>query len=608
MMKRLIALALAALMLAVLLTSCSGGGDAISETVDEASRFTASLNLWIIAEDGMDAEQAAKVNDAINKITKRKFRTQLNIKYLPESEYYAAVEKAFVDYAAALSEARKNGTSLSSISTSEETEMNLEYGTIELKYPEAHKDQVDILFIGNADKYREYVDKKWLVSVDSLLENSAMELSTYVSDTLLTAAKYGGMIYGVPNNNAIGSYTFLAVDEALANEYLFKPEDFNSSLYHANTPEFLQMIYARFLAGTDAEPIHPLYSVDGKVGLNMIHYWSFDVDSAEGTCAQVPTLFSIYGGMFAAGAVQGTGIARTNLLTDSLYGKMMEQKVYYENTADFITTDPNARSAMRVVTGGWEEKAKLEAAGYKVLTAEAPRATDEDVYSSMFAIGAYTSEETRAMEIITYLNTNAEFRNLLQYGIEDVNYTLETVTGPDGNEHVYAAPTPENKYKMDVAKTGNMFIAYPNDPANVMKWEYGKEQNLDAGTYPTLGLYFNLNDYKLDVTSVRVLNAVSAKVKSEIFDQWTAKAEVTAFYTETKSRESDALQLATYVLDQIGTPVTYAQNGANIAVTPEALARAMTGMAQTTAIAGADSLQSAGFLYQDWLTNSGVND
>ena len=608
MMKRLIALALAALMLAVLLTSCSGNKDAISETVDEASRFTASLNFWIIAEDGMDAEQAAKVNDAINKITKRKFRTQLNIKYLPASEYYSAVEQSFVNYAAALSEARKSGTSLSSISTSEETEMNLEYGTIELKYPEAHKDQVDILFIGNADKYREYVDNKWLVSLDSLLENSAMELSSYVSNSLLTAARYGGMVYGVPNNNAVGSYTFLAVDEALANDYLFKPEDFNSSLYDSNTQEFLQMIYARFLAGTDAEPIHPLYSADGKVGLNMIHYWSFDVDSAEGTCAQVPTLFSIYGGMFSAGAVQGTSIARTNLLTDTLFGRMMEQKVTYENTADFITTDENARSAMRVVTGGWEEKAKLEAAGYKVLTAEAPRATDEDVYGSMFAIGAYTSEETRAMEIITYLNTNAEFRNLLQYGIEDVNYTLETVTDAAGNDHVYAAPTPENKYRMDVAKTGNMFIAYPNDPANVMEWEYGKQQNLDAGTYPTLGLYFNLTDYKLDVTSVRVLNAVSAKVKSEIFDHWTDKAEVTAFFNETAARKNDATQLATYVLDQIGVTVTYAQNGENVAVTAEALAKAMNGMAQTTAIPGADSLQSASFLYQDWLTSSGVND
>ena len=123
MTKRLIALALAALMLAVLLSSCSAGGDAISETVNEASRFTASLNFWVIAEDGMDAEQAARVNDAINKITKRKFRTQLNIKYHPESEYYAAVEQSFVNYAAALSEARKNGTSLSSISTSESKEL-----------------------------------------------------------------------------------------------------------------------------------------------------------------------------------------------------------------------------------------------------------------------------------------------------------------------------------------------------------------------------------------------------------------------------------------------------------------------------------------------------
>ena len=75
------------------------------------------------------------------------------------------------------------------------------------------------------------------------------------------------------------------------------------------------------------------------------------------------------------------------------------------------------------------------------------------------------------MEIIAYLSTNAEFRNLLQYGIEGENYTFHTTKDAAGKEHVYVRETETNKYKMNLAYTGNMFIAYPNSAASVMAWE-----------------------------------------------------------------------------------------------------------------------------------------
>ena len=108
------------------------------------------------------------------------------------------------------------------------------------------------------------------------------------------------------------------------------------------------------------------------------------------------------------------------------------------------------------------------------------------------------------MEIITYLNTNAELRNILQYGIEGKNYELVTATDEKhepmldetGKPLVYAQALPDNTYVMDITKTGNMFIAYPNAKESnvaegkygVMHWAIGKQQNLDAATYPTVGL------------------------------------------------------------------------------------------------------------------------
>ena len=50
MTKRLISLMLAVLMLAFALTSCGSDEDALENTVDDASRYTSTINLWVITE------------------------------------------------------------------------------------------------------------------------------------------------------------------------------------------------------------------------------------------------------------------------------------------------------------------------------------------------------------------------------------------------------------------------------------------------------------------------------------------------------------------------------------------------------------------------------
>ena len=59
MTKRLICLALSLLMVLVVLTSCGDKGDAIDSTVDKASRFTSTMNFWLITE----SPEIAKVSE-----------------------------------------------------------------------------------------------------------------------------------------------------------------------------------------------------------------------------------------------------------------------------------------------------------------------------------------------------------------------------------------------------------------------------------------------------------------------------------------------------------------------------------------------------------------
>ena len=68
MTKRLVCLMLGLLMLLVTFTGCSDKGDAVENVTNEASRFTTTLNMWVVTEEGTDPAQAAAVNEAINRV------------------------------------------------------------------------------------------------------------------------------------------------------------------------------------------------------------------------------------------------------------------------------------------------------------------------------------------------------------------------------------------------------------------------------------------------------------------------------------------------------------------------------------------------------------
>lgn len=613
MMKKLICLMLSVLMMLSILTSCSNDEDAVGAITDEASRYTTTLNMWVVKEEGMDEEQAKAVNAAINKITKAKFKTQLNIIYLSEAEYYEKVEKAFTDHEAALAEAKKNGTYLKQEILQDETVLN-EYGIPELKYPEAFDFQVDILWMGSFEKYREYTDKGWLIELDGKLENSAVELASCISESFMEAMLYYGVTCAVPNNSAAGEYTYLAVNTDISEVYGYTAESLGNSVFNNTYYDFLNLVYE------SGSGVYPLYSENGEIDIDLLHYWNFDVDSVAGDCLLDPSTFSLFGGFYNDTAKRGSSIAFSNLLTTTRYEQRLQNKVYYENTANFITTDPEAESAVRVVKGNWEDRAALEEMGYTVIAMESPHITSDELYSSMYGIGSHSADEDRSMEIITYLNTNKEFRNLLQYGIEGVNYTLETYEDENGKEYVYAKETEDNKYKMDVYKTGNAFIAYPDSVENIMKWEYGKMQNLDAKAYPTLGLFLNLADYKIDEKSIRVMNAVSAKFKTNVLDTFTTVEEVVRLIEGRDSagavvEEAYANKFATnhagmaaFLLNKIGEDVTYTMNGTTHTVTVEDLTAALACMNKKDLADGKNALQSPNALYQDWRESSGVND
>lgn len=640
MMKKIVCLMLALIMTVMALTSCSGDENATDAIVNEASRATSTLNMWMITEspliaeaserlrtgwnpDNLTEEQEAEfkswpaeqrdaltqfneISKAINKLTKAKYKTKLNLVMVTEDQYYAKLESAYA--------ARQAEIKVEQSTQQEEqvgaTELN-EYGIPELKYPDASLNQVDIMFIGNYEKYRQYADEGMLVALDSHLEDSAIQLSRYVNQIYLQAARYNGVISAIPNNGTIGEYTYLCVQTSVLNDYGYNISDFSQlSIYDHKFYEFLSLVQQNNEAKDENEKIYPIYtdSTDGKLNIGNVHYWNFDITSVEGNCILNENIFSLYGGVYdninsdtGALTTRGDYIRFNNLLSNETYMvNYLARKLEYE-TEGFVTTDPNANAVACVVTGGWNLQEEYAEKGYQVLMMENPRATTASVFDSMFAVSELSSEDIRAMEIITYLNTDVEFRNLLQYGVENTNYTLNTVIKEkDGvdEEYYYVTETENNLYKMDVNKTGNAFIAYPTTEEGIDELEYGKMQNLDATMYPTLGLYFDLTSFKLDTQSIRVINAISPYIEAKLNSLSTAQ-EVRDTYNTFRRTIGMADALLSFIDN---ATVTYVNDaGETKTVTKEDLTAALNGFTATfKEISG--SAQSPFGLYTNWLS------
>ncbi len=625
MKKKIVCLVLALLMVLPLLAGCKKDGS-VESINEEASRFTTTLNMWLVTEsplvaeasrvilsgltpkvkeaDLTDAQKAAlaamtneqkaawqqvwDISEAINALTKAKYKIKLNLKYFTEDEYYAAVEAAFTEH---LKQIAAGNVTVQN--ATEETVLN-EHGIPELKYPAIPEYEVDVLFLGNYQKYADYAENKWLKDMQAHLSESALKLTSYVSPNFLKAAIYDGMLYALPNNHGVGEYVYLLADKALMNEY--NAELGNATLYDTDFREYLDWVYAN---KTGSDKVYPIYSdatySDGglKIELDYAHYWSMQLN-ANGMPALTPNDFSIYGDAYAQKNILGNEF----LLANESYMKALATKTYYENTAGYATGDASAKAAVKIMRGSWDEMQAYKDE-YEVLIMQMPVVDDGEVYNSMFSIGSYTVNEKASAEIINFINTDAEVRNLLQYGIEGVNYTLEKKNG-----HEYVVSTDDNVYEMDVNKTGNVFLAYPDCEEDILRWEYEKKQNLDMVYSAVLGMNFS-SAYTVDAKSMAVMAAVSAKMQ-EAIERMTTEDEVNALYFDAMSL-THIYTKYDLLLRYIDGPVTYTLDGQTKTATQLDIVTALRLMEQIpdSEDEQSDVVKSPYAFYYDWCSRVG---
>ncbi len=502
-------------------------------------------------DDETQAQMKAVVKQ-MTAITQSQLKTKLIVKYLTMEEYYEKLEEALAwqqAQAKAKEEADKNNTNnkedVEEVIPEEEEEEDEEIRYDEdgnpiidtTKYPELTAEQqlyqVDILYISGYDKYTDYVAgyhnseedslksllkkllgekritqeefdegskkkniytfldklleegkitqeeidpytyKKWLSPLDAVLKSDGKKISNYVSGALLNAARYKNNIYAIPNNNVIGEYTYMLIDKQLFDKYY----------YTASVPDVHGVVdLGAFLEdiATYEKDVMPI-NADVNYCMSMIaHYWDIDPKTNA-----VTGDFSILGYAYENTDRVNRGdivLKFESLFANETYKNALKNLMDFHYKGYFGTAAEGQKSAVSFVTGAASDAAAYQD-DYYVVVVDYPLASDQDIYNNMFAVSAYTSNAKKSMQVITLLNTDEEFRNLFLYGIEGTNYTRNS----DGTVTMMR----NNKYNMDIAKTGNEFLAYVPEGTNLELWEFAKQQNREALVNPLLGFDFN---------------------------------------------------------------------------------------------------------------------
>ncbi len=506
MKKRLMCLCLCLVtMFSLVLTACSTKTDEelVKEMIREQSKGAYTLTMWVVSEEKVDDETGAEITAAINDLMQTKHNTKLVIKYFTADEYYAELDKTLAAYSA---------TASGKVPEIGDFEIP-ENGLYEAIYPEVMENQVDIIYIGdlvNSDgsmlmsgeeMYRDLRAKGHLAAIGSYLDDSDVKkINEFVSPTLLNAVKEGEETYALPNNNTLGSYTYMLLNKELMDRYSMQGKFLAGEMtgfYTASVYQYLNMVLADSNNDGVVLPVDASY----EECLSMLaYYWNVDPDSFDVNADQ----FSVFGTLY--GAAKSVSLGNTVLQAESLLANPQFVSAYLQlnkfrlEQNDFFRNDNNAGvayadTAIKFYEGDLDELTIVDGVSYYyegdecyyAVPVKYPTVGPEDIYDDMFAVCAYAPKEyiERSMAILAYLNTDVEIRNLFQYGVEEEHYYIM-------DDEIVRTEKGEG-YRMDLFVTGNPFIAYPEAWISDTAWENGKEQNRDALINPMLG--FDLPDY-----------------------------------------------------------------------------------------------------------------
>lgn len=449
---------LALLALVFVFTACGADENVASEDSNKPRTIT----IYSITGDNTTKEAIAAVQEAMNKITRSLYNIEVILRLYPESEYEDALLAAIV--------ANESGNLNINVGTADsvvaDTIVN-EYGRPITIYPEAYENQLDIFLIPDGVSNFDYYTSKFFKEgegesatysgiahdLTELINQNSKNyvMNQYIPEKILTfcrkysdqAAGADNPLYGIPSNRYYGDAEYFLINKALFAEYRYDPATI-TDMYSVQS--FLVDLAADCGAGKRPGTI-PLYNTPGMNLMSVTGKNSVVAQAVSDTATVGPGLFTPMN-IFSVPSAQK---AMTFVNAVYVAGGIMPTVT---NDVDFTKSFGAA-----YVYGSAEVLSKY-ADDYYIIQTSVPKAESDDIYSGIYAISKYASEYAdRCMNILNALTTNAEYRNLFAYGVENVNYMIDEETGLV----TWANVKPENIYEMDLSRTGNMFLLKQND-------------------------------------------------------------------------------------------------------------------------------------------------
>ncbi|MBR2346352.1 MAG: hypothetical protein IKA68_01965 [Clostridia bacterium] len=598
MKLKLSCLLLSALMIVFCFAGCAekDKADVMNKIGMEASEGAVTLSMYLMSEAPVSDEQELAMEAAVNAITEKEFKVHLDLKYFTADKYYETLEadlKKMTEYYSGDGIGKKEDTPV----YTDENGLPVTY------YPPIEEFDVDIFYFGGYDKYVKYSEAGYLKDISTEVDGSAKALKAVINTNLLNQVKaLNGKYDMIPTNRAIGEYTYLLLNKKVLQETQYAASDI-TSLVDEDCQDLLSLVDDIF-----GDEYVPLKSYTGELDLIDVEY--FGVDANGMMTDDFSLIAGTYNNSWVYGAA-GSYPEMSHILNTKDSGRLSAQeqikvlKGYEFNGYLGDEADADKPFAVGYIKGGAEVVEKY-GDDYEIVPVQMPKLETADVYEHVMAISEKTNSVQQSAEVLTHLNTNEEFRNLLLYGIEKENYIWVDAIGEDGNPiidengDVYKVVSrltddPEKLYVMDKNKTGNVIYAYPEAGENPLASEYALEQNQDLQLDYTLG--FNLYNAsfaklgKVDLTALKAVTAASAGYYQKIVDAKT-EDELNAVLDEIKAYvEGDDVKA---VLDMPGMEEE----------APEADAPAEDGAegGEDTPVEEEKDYTSVAAYYDEWLT------
>lgn len=525
MKKRAVSLLLCLVMLLPLvLTSCGNNNDP-DDTTEPTNTYVkpATLNFYIIG-DKVNEEEAAKMQALFNERAKALFKTQVEFVFCTEEEYETKV-KADLEAAAAM----EGKTAAEKFEESEVVTSVDELNFVEELYPEIYDNQVDILLITSRDMYSDLLGNHHLADLSDLLKTEHRDITQRVNTNLLNGAKEGSSMYGIPNNVLIGSYKYVLVNKEMAYQlqYASKKESFYTEVDRKQVLDYaalLQLARQIQACKDETDPDSELYtireSLKSTLGVSELFPMQSTFDYPTVTFFPKENENTLLGVIYSANDTYGSVVRLDNVLANDSYRNHLALMLEAKNEGFYPTTPSlapvDSAYGIMYLEGSYADRFAYED-DYFVFEVDQPRLEDEDPFKAMFAVSAYSASVSRSLQIISSLiaDESGELRNILQYGVEGVHYTVNPVSGL-----LTRTQTGRTKYLMNANYTGNMVTAIPcpEDGRDASYTTYFKLQNDSATRNPLYGRTpeEQWEDTKLAMAEIKFCEAMAEAIKTDI--------------------------------------------------------------------------------------------